>query len=54
MKNPVFRKKFIEEKFKLDVEYSFEELKKAVIEKKSTRQILSNIEDIKKQLINSI
>jgi hypothetical protein len=53
LKNPEFKKSYLREKSKLDIEYGMEKLKKDVIEKKSIKEIVSEIDKIKKIISKS-
>jgi hypothetical protein len=54
LKNPEFRKYYIEEKEKLDMEYSFEKLKNDIIEQKPTKDIISSIDKIKRTMFRNL
>jgi hypothetical protein len=50
LSNPEFRKHFIEEKIRLDIEYELDELEHDIIEDKSPDTLLTKIKHIKKLL----
>jgi hypothetical protein len=50
LNNPEFRKHFIEEKIRLDIEYELDELEHDIIEDKSPDTLLTKIKHIKKLL----
>ncbi len=53
LKNPEFKLHYLNEKEKLDIEYMLEELKQDIIDKKPTNVLISEIENLKKILIDS-
>jgi hypothetical protein len=48
MKSEEFRRSFLEEKTKLDIEYRLEELKKDIKGQKSPDELIEKVEDIEK------
>ncbi len=52
LENPEFKKHYSEEKKMLDIEYMFEELKQDIIDQKPTKVLLSEVENLKKVIIN--
>jgi hypothetical protein len=43
-----FRRSFLEEKVKLDIEYRLEELKRDIEKQKSTGELIEKVEDIER------
>ena len=53
LKNPEFKLNYLTEKEKLDIEYMLEELKQDIINRKPTKVLISEIDNLKKALIES-
>ena len=48
MKSKEFRRAYLEEKTKLDIEYRLEELKGDIRKRKSRRELIERVEDLEK------
>jgi hypothetical protein len=48
MKSDEFRRSYLEEKTKLDIEYRLEELKRDILGRKSPDELIEKVEDIEK------
>ena len=48
MKSEEFRRSYLEEKVKLDIEYRLEELKRDIQKRKSTDELIEKVEDLEK------
>jgi len=48
MKSEVFRRAYLEEKTRLDIEYRLEDLKRDIQKRKSTDELIEKVEDLEK------
>jgi hypothetical protein len=48
MKSGEFRRAYLEEKTRLDIEYRLEELKRDIQKRKSTDELIEKVEDLEK------
>ena len=50
--NEDFKKAYLEEKIKLDIEYQLEELKKDILSNKTTQELIKKVDSIKEYLLS--
>ncbi|HEC67460.1 MAG TPA: hypothetical protein ENI35_01380 [Candidatus Desulfofervidus auxilii] len=50
--NEDFKKAYLEEKIKLDIEYQLEELKKDILSNKTTQELIKKVDSIKEYLMS--
>ena len=50
--NEDFKRAYLEEKIKLDIEYQLEELKKDILSSKTTQELIKKVDSIKEYLMS--
>ena len=50
--NEDFKRAYLEEKIKLDIEYQLEELKKDILSNKTTQELIKKVDSIKEYLMS--
>ncbi|RKX63782.1 MAG: hypothetical protein DRP41_05755 [Thermodesulfobacteriota bacterium] len=50
--NEDFKRAYLEEKIKLDIEYQLEELKKDILSNKTTQELIKKVDSIKEYLLS--
>ena len=50
--NEDFKRVYLEEKIKLDIEYQLEELKKDILSNKTTQELIKKVDSIKEYLLS--
>jgi len=50
--NEDFKRAYLEEKIKLDIEYQLEELKKDILSNKTTQELIKKVDSIKEYLVS--
>ena len=50
--NEDFKRVYLEEKIKLDIEYQLEELKKDILSNKTTQELIKKVDSIKEYLMS--
>ncbi|MDL1969667.1 MAG: hypothetical protein LWW94_01600 [Candidatus Desulfofervidaceae bacterium] len=50
--NEEFKRAYLEEKIKLDIEYQLEELKKEILSNKTTEELIKKVDSIKEYLMS--